>query len=136
MPRKRKSFIQKYYRFNDNKNEKMNLTRISMPFTIRCTFCAAFTFKGSKQNALKKFIKKDHNADIFLFFIRCRQCNNEMSIQTNPVQCDYLSYAGCKKYEVNNNCKNNEKIGKKIKTLKEVENEILDSLKKNDLNHI
>lgn len=99
MVRKRKSFIEKYYKFALKKNSKLNSVRMSVPFTIKCVFCSTFTFKGSKQNALKKKLKTEKGADIYVLFIRCKKCNNEMSIQTDPFNGKYAGYSGCRVFE-------------------------------------
>lgn len=140
--RKRRSFIEKYYKFALDRGEKTNLIRMAAPFNIKCNFCSTVTFKGTKHNALKKKIEVKMSVDIFVFFIRCRKCNNEMMIQTDPIQGQYTEYGGCK--ELNGMPKSEvehkkciesaeetiSKLGKKKKSYDEIENEILAQLKK------
>ncbi|ELA47346.1 hypothetical protein VCUG_01115 [Vavraia culicis subsp. floridensis] len=143
MPRKRKSFIEKYYKFALKNNPKTNCVRISLPLTIKCTFCSTFAFKGSKHNALKKKSGTQMGADSFLFFIRCHKCNNEMMIQTNPLQGSYTEYGGCRSLnEENRSEKDVEKsyntpsassVIEKLKTskrLEDVEEEIMAQLRR------
>ncbi|ELQ76815.1 hypothetical protein THOM_0204 [Trachipleistophora hominis] len=143
MPRKRKSFIEKYYKFALKKNSKTNCVRISLPFTIKCTFCGTFAFKGSKHNALKKKAGTQMNADSFVFFIRCGKCNNEMMIQTDPLQGKYTEYGGCKalneKEKTDDYVERSERIPsassviqklKMNKKLEDVEKEITNELKR------
>lgn len=136
MSRKRKSFIQKYYKFENKKNQKFNITRITMPFTIQCSFCSTFTFKGTKQNALKKLVKIQMGAEVFSFFVRCKQCNNEMGICTNPVEGKYEKFAGCsvfedKKLETQDIVEKRELQSKKEKkSLDEIEKELVEEIRK------
>lgn len=140
MSHKRKSYIQKYYRFNpqfhSSKNEfnekSFKKVRITMPFTLQCTFCSTYHFKGSRQISLKKLMKVEQSVNFFYFFIRCKRCHNEMSIGTNPISGEYFGISG-KVYEKERNTEilhTKNTTHKKGKTLEQIESELLQEIQK------
>lgn len=76
-------------------------------------------------------MKVEQNVSFFYFFIRCKQCHNEMSIGTDPIKGEYIGIFG-KVYEKE---KFNEfsqvqqrTLQTKRKTLEQIENEILQEI--------
>lgn len=67
---------------------------------------------------LKKQFATEMGADVFILFIRCKRCNNEMMVKTDLLNGKYASYGGCKEVEEKNKLQNNINRGNKIKIVK------------------
>ncbi|KRH93856.1 hypothetical protein M153_5170001305 [Pseudoloma neurophilia] len=133
MSMSRKSFIQKYYRFDKqntkNGNNSLKKVRITMPFTLQCTFCSTFHFKGSKQISLKKLLKIEQTVNFFCFFVKCKKCNNEMSIGTDPIREKYYGISGnVYEQKSHSNSFERKQQTKEKKTLDQIEKELIEEI--------
>ena len=92
--------LNKYYSpdFHRTKLPKLKLpdrrqyvVRLMAPFTMRCTTCGNYVYKGTKFNARKETVlnEKYLGLPIFRFYIRCPQCLSEITFKTDPKNADY-----------------------------------------------
>jgi hypothetical protein len=69
--------------------------RLMAPFSMRCTTCGEFVYKGKKFNA-----RKQHTGETYLgikiirFYIRCPRCSGEIRFKTDPKIGDYVTEFG------------------------------------------
>ena len=96
---------QKYYPpdFDPTKLPKLKLSqerqyvvRLMAPFTMRCTTCGNYVYKGKKFNARKETVlnEKYLGLPIFRFYIRCPQCLSEITFKVSNAACMYLDQKG------------------------------------------
>ena len=60
--------------------------RLAAPYSMRCTTCGEFIYKGKKFNARKEFAKGEDylGIKILRFYIRCPHCTSEITFKTDP----------------------------------------------------
>lgn len=65
--------------------------RIMVPFSLRCSTCGEFIYKGRKFNARKETVEGESylGIPIFRFYIRCVYCSSEITYITDPQNADY-----------------------------------------------
>lgn len=75
---------------------KVQTVRIMAPFSMRCTSCGEFIYKGRKFNSRKETPQDEKylNIQIFRFHIRCTRCSGEITFRTDPKNNDYAMVAG------------------------------------------
>ncbi|EKX49071.1 hypothetical protein GUITHDRAFT_68172, partial [Guillardia theta CCMP2712] len=77
--------------------------RIMIPFTLCCSMCKEFSYRGKKFNS-KKEIAQDVTylgIHIHRFFIKCPRCASEIVFRTDPEHADYiLEHGATRNYEV------------------------------------
>lgn len=75
---------------------KVQTVRLMAPFSMRCTSCGEFIYKGRKFNSRKETPpdEKYLNIQIFRFHIRCTRCSGEITFRTDPKNNDYAMVAG------------------------------------------
>lgn len=66
------------------------------PFSMRCTSCGEFIYKGRKFNSRKEtpLGEKYLNIQIFFFHIKCTRCSGEITFRTDPKNNDYAMVKG------------------------------------------
>lgn len=117
--------------------------RLMLPFSMRCTTCLDYIYKGRKFNARKETCPEKYldRVEIFRFHVKCPSCYAEITYRTDPQNADYVAEHGCtRNYEP---WKEQEKETKalkikrefeeKYKPLKAVESKAVDSKREIDL---
>ena len=68
------------------------------PFSMKCTACGEYIYKGRKFNAQKETTdEKYFNISIFRFYIKCTRCSGEITFKTDPKNMDYTCERGAKR---------------------------------------
>ncbi|KAL6706279.1 Pre-mRNA-splicing factor cwf16 [Coniothyrium glycines] len=81
-----------------NAGPKLMTVRLMAPFSMKCTHCGEFIYKGRKFNARKETTdEKYYNIAIFRFYIRCTRCSGEITFKTDPKNMDYECERGAKR---------------------------------------
>lgn len=81
-----------------NAGPKLQTVRLMAPFSMKCTHCGEFIYKGRKFNARKETTEeKYYNIAIFRFYIRCTRCSGEITFKTDPKNMDYECERGAKR---------------------------------------
>lgn len=96
--------INKYIPADFDPNDRFSLprgpkrpktVRVMVPFSLRCTTCGEFIYKGRKFNARKETVEGDYlGIPIFRFYIRCVYCSSEITYVTDPKNADYTIEQG------------------------------------------
>lgn len=75
--------------------------RLMAPFSMRCTTCGEFIYKGKKFNARKELTGEDYQSiKIIRFYIRCPRCSGEIRFKTDPKINDYrCEYGAVRNHE-------------------------------------
>jgi hypothetical protein len=69
---------------------KQQTVRLMAPFSMRCTSCGEYIYKGRKFNARKETTEEKYYAiTIYRFYIRCTRCSAEITFKTDPKNMDY-----------------------------------------------
>jgi len=77
---------------------KQITVRLMAPFSMRCTSCGEFIYKGRKFNARKETAEEKYlNIPIYRFYIRCTRCSGEIVFVTDPRNMDYACERGAKR---------------------------------------
>lgn len=77
---------------------KQQTVRLMAPFSMKCTSCGEYIYKGRKFNARKETTEeKYYNITIFRFYIRCTRCSAEITFKTDPKNMDYECERGAKR---------------------------------------
>ena len=78
---------------------KIQTVRVAAPFSMRCTSCGEYIYKGRKFNARKETPPgvKYLNIQIFRFYIRCTRCSAEICYRTDPKNNDYAMERGARR---------------------------------------
>ena len=77
---------------------KVITVRLMAPFSMKCTSCGEFIYKGRKFNARKETTEEKYlNIQIFRFYIRCTRCSGEITFKTDPKNMDYTCERGAKR---------------------------------------
>jgi len=77
---------------------KVQTVRLMAPFSMKCTHCGEFIYKGRKFNARKETSdEKYYNITIYRFYIRCTRCSGEITFKTDPKNMDYECERGAKR---------------------------------------
>lgn len=117
--------------------------RLMLPFSMRCTTCLDYIYKGRKFNARKETCAEKYlgRVEIYRFHIKCPSCYAEITYRTDPQNADYAAEHGCtRNYEP---WKEQEKESKalrikrefeeKYQPMKAVESKAIDSKREIDL---
>ncbi|KAF2179815.1 DUF572-domain-containing protein [Zopfia rhizophila CBS 207.26] len=106
---------------------KLQTVRLMAPFSMKCTHCGEFIYKGRKFNARKETSdEKYYNIPIFRFYIRCTRCSGEITFKTDPKNMDYECERGAKR---------NFEPWREAKLAEETEEERLDRLEREEAEH-
>ncbi|KAL7527004.1 hypothetical protein ACHAXR_001751 [Thalassiosira sp. AJA248-18] len=104
--------------------------RMMLPFSIQCSTCSSFLYRGRKFNSKKEAVKgingKYLGIQKFRFYIKCSDCSRPITFLTDPKNADYeMESGGTRNYEVwHDENKTNAEHEKQLE-----EDEKLDSMK-------
>ncbi|MCJ1369957.1 hypothetical protein MMC20_001169 [Loxospora ochrophaea] len=77
---------------------KVQTVRLMAPFSMKCTSCGEYIYKGRKFNARKETTdERYYSITIFRFYIRCTRCSREITFKTDPKNMDYTCEKGAKR---------------------------------------
>lgn len=77
---------------------KLMPVRLMAPFSMKCTSCGEYIYKGRKFNARKETTDEKYlTIPIYRFYIRCTRCSSEITFKTDPKNMDYTSERGAKR---------------------------------------
>lgn len=78
---------------------KVQVVRLMAPFSMRCTACGEYMYRGRKFNARKETRpdEKYLSIQIYRFYIRCTRCSAEIVFKTDPKNQDYTVEQGAKR---------------------------------------
>lgn len=94
------------------------------PFSMKCTTCGEYIYKGRKFNARKEQTdEKYYNISIIRFYIRCTRCAAEITFKTDPKNMDYECERGARR---------NFEVWREAKLAEETEEERLDRLEREE----
>ena len=103
---------------------KVQTVRLMAPFSMKCTSCGEYIYKGRKFNARKETTDEKYYAiSIFRFYIRCTRCSAEITFKTDPKNMDYTCERGAKR---------NFEVWRESKLAEETEEEMLDRMEKEE----
>ena len=103
---------------------KLQTVRLMAPFSMKCTACGEYIYKGRKFNARKETTDEKYYAiSIFRFYIRCTRCSAEITFKTDPKHMDYECERGARR---------NFEVWRKAVLEEETEEEMLDRLEKEE----
>lgn len=103
---------------------KLQPVRLMAPFSMRCTVCGEFIYKGRKFNARKEDTgEKYYKIRILRFYIRCTRCSAEITFRTDPKNMDYAAEKGCRR---------NFEVWREAQLAEETEEETLDRLEREE----
>ncbi|KAF3770808.1 DUF572-domain-containing protein [Cryphonectria parasitica EP155] len=73
--------------------------RLMAPFSMKCTSCGEYIYKGRKFNARKETPEDERylGVQIYRFYIRCTRCSSEITFKTDPKNQDYTCERGAKR---------------------------------------
>ncbi|KAL2395831.1 Splicing factor YJU2 [Exophiala dermatitidis] len=72
--------------------------RLMAPFSMKCTSCGEYIYKGRKFNARKETTDEKYlSLAIYRFYIRCTRCSSEITFKTDPKNMDYTCERGAKR---------------------------------------
>lgn len=103
---------------------KYQTVRLMAPFSMKCTRCGEYIYKGRKFNARKETTDETYYAvPVYRFYIRCTRCSAEITFKTDPKNMDYESERGAKR---------NFEPWRAAKLAEETEEEMLDRLEREE----
>ncbi|KAL3477676.1 CWC16 protein [Aspergillus californicus] len=77
---------------------KVITVRLMAPFSMKCTQCGEYIYRGRKFNARKETTEEKYfSIPIYRFYIRCTRCSGEITFLTDPKNMDYRSEKGAKR---------------------------------------
>lgn len=77
---------------------QLQTVRLMAPFSMKCTSCGEYIYKGRKFNARKETTDEKYFAiTIYRFYIRCTRCSAEIKFKTDPKNMDYTCEKGAKR---------------------------------------
>ena len=70
--------------------------RLMAPFSMRCTTCGVYIYKGTKFNARKETVTGEQylSIKIYRFYLRCPKCAAELTFKSDPKNADYVAEHG------------------------------------------
>ncbi|KAH6575099.1 hypothetical protein BASA62_002136 [Batrachochytrium salamandrivorans] len=76
--------------------ELQQKVRLMAPFSMQCSTCGDYIYKGKKFNARKERSEGEKylNIQIYRFYIRCPKCAAEITFKTDPRNTDYVAEHG------------------------------------------
>ncbi|KAF5005626.1 hypothetical protein FDECE_7948 [Fusarium decemcellulare] len=75
---------------------EVNMLLVMAPFSMKCTTCGEFIYKGRKFNSRKEtpLDQKYLGIQIYFFSIKCTRCSAEIIFRTDPKNNDYAMVKG------------------------------------------
>jgi len=72
--------------------------RMMLPFTLQCSTCSSFMYRGRKFNSKKENVKGSEGKYLgiqrFRFYIKCTACSRPLTFLTDPENTDYEMESG------------------------------------------
>lgn len=103
---------------------KQQTVRLMAPFSMKCTSCGEYIYKGRKFNARKETTEEKYHAiTIYRFYIRCTRCSAEITFKTDPKNMDYECERGARR---------NFEVWREAKLAEETDEERLDRLEREE----
>lgn len=104
---------------------KVQTVRLMAPFSMKCTSCGEYIYKGRKFNARKETPESEKylGIQIFRFYIRCTRCSSEITFKTDPKNQDYTCERGAKR---------NTEPWRKVENENETEEQSLDRIQQEE----
>mmetsp|Transcript_42840 Transcript_42840/g.99501 ORF Transcript_42840/g.99501 Transcript_42840/m.99501 type:complete len:296 (-) Transcript_42840:284-1171(-) len=96
---------------NKKPRDRQIEVRIMIPFTLCCTTCKEFMYRGKKFNSKKEIIQDQTYLGIHMhrFFIKCTRCASEICFRTDPKTADYqMEHGATRNYEIWNDRRQDE----------------------------
>jgi hypothetical protein len=120
------------------KGPKVITVRLMAPFSMKCTSCGEYIYRGRKFNARKESLEEKYlNIPIYRFYIRCTRCSGEITFRTDPKNMDYECEKGAKRnFEVWRDAKDdkyNETEEQTLDRLEREENEEAEQLERDKM---
>ena len=83
-------------RIRNKGGDKQIKVRMMLPFSLRCTTCGNFIYKGTKFNSRKEDVQGETylGIRIYRFYFRCTRCAAEITMKTDPKNSDYVCELG------------------------------------------
>ncbi|KAI5212131.1 DUF572-domain-containing protein [Aureobasidium subglaciale] len=107
-----------------NTGPQLQTVRLMAPYSMKCTACGEFIYKGRKFNARKETTDEKYYAiTIYRFYIKCTRCSQEITFKTDPKNMDYEAEKGAKR---------NFEPWREAKLAEETEEERLDRLEREE----
>ncbi len=115
--------------------------RMMLPFTVQCSTCSSFMYRGRKFNSKKEPVKGSEGKYLGIqrwrFYIKCTACSRPLTFLTDPKNGDYeMESGGTRTYEVHKDKKRvmaeaeaEDAQTEKIDPMKALENRVLASQK-------
>ncbi len=115
--------------------------RMMLPFTVQCSTCSAFMYRGRKFNSKKEPVKGSEGKYLGIqrwrFIIKCTACARPITFLTDPKNGDYeMETGGTRTYEVHKDKKRvmeeaeaDDAETEKLDPMKALENRVLASQK-------
>lgn len=115
--------------------------RMMLPFTIQCSTCSSFMYRGRKFNSKKENVKgaegKYLGIQRYRFYLKCAACSRPLTFLTDPENADYeMETGGTRTYEVHKDrnrikeeMEKEEEKNEKEDPMKALENRVLASQK-------
>ncbi|KAF2096015.1 DUF572-domain-containing protein [Rhizodiscina lignyota] len=98
--------------------------RLMAPFSMKCTACGEYIYKGRKFNAKKETTEERYySIPIYRFYIKCVRCSAEITFKTDPKHMDYECERGARR---------NFEPWRESKLAEETEEERLDRLEREE----
>ncbi|KAH0794646.1 coiled-coil domain-containing protein [Histomonas meleagridis] len=74
--------------------------RFMLPMSIQCKNCGDYMFQGTKANARKELCYDEFYLDIpvYRIYFHCKNCYSEITIKTDPKNCDYIVEQGASRH--------------------------------------
>ncbi|CDO54786.1 similar to Saccharomyces cerevisiae YKL095W YJU2 Essential protein required for pre-mRNA splicing [Geotrichum candidum] len=84
---------------NAHASTSLATVRLMSPFSMRCTTCGEYIYKGKKFNARKQPTGETYlnSIKIIRFFIRCPRCGGEIKFKTDPKNAGYVTESGAER---------------------------------------
>jgi hypothetical protein len=113
--------------------------RMMLPFSIQCSTCNTFLYRGRKFNSKKEPMGGPEGRYLgiqrFRFYIKCTHCSRTVSFLTDPKNADYeMESGGTRNYEVYKDKEKTEEESaqekeedEKLDPMRALENRVLDS---------
>ncbi|GAB69152.1 hypothetical protein PCYB_145800 [Plasmodium cynomolgi strain B] len=71
--------------------------KFEVPYTIICTKCKAYVYKGERFNSERRQIGFYLSTPFYSFTFTCKKCLNIIAFETNPKDCSYDVIQGARK---------------------------------------